>query len=191
MRQNWQMFIDPKIQNRLTPSVQHMVFQLGEKEQELFWMQFSSQSKDPTTMTLLAIFFPIQFFVLGEIGLGIAFMLTAHGCLVWGIIEWFLAAGRTRKYNDRIAITLIQGIRMSSQSGGNIQPQVVATPPPPPVFSTPRTIYPSQLTATPMQLEANANSEINCNNCNNNIIIPGELKWQPLQCPHCATPVKL
>lgn len=130
------MFIDPKIQGRLTTSVQHMVLQLGEKEQQMFWMQFPSQSKDPTVMTLLAIFFPIQFFLLGQIGLGVAFTLTGYGCCIWWVIEWFLAAGRARKYNDTIALTIIQGIRMSSQNEKIIHYHQTTTPPPPPPIAS-------------------------------------------------------
>jgi len=185
------MFIDPKIQERLTPSVRHMVLKLGEKEQQMFWMQFPSQSKDPTVMTLLAIFFPIQFFLLGQIGLGVAFFLTGYGCCIWWVIEWFLAAGRTRKYNDTIALTLIQGIRMSTQYGQTIHHPEISMPPPPPAFETAGSTYTSPLAAIPMQLGANGNSLIRCDNCNNSITIPSELKGQALQCPHCSVLINL
>jgi DNA-directed RNA polymerase subunit RPC12/RpoP len=184
------MFIDPKIQNRLTPSVQHMVLQLGEKEQQMFWMQFPSQSKDPTVMTLLAVFFPIQFFLLGQIGLGVAFILTGYGCCVWWVIEWFLAASRTRKYNDTIALTLIQGIQMSRQSGQTFQNPEITAPPPPPSFGVVGTTYTPPLAAIPVQINAKNNSEIKCDNCKQIMTLPGDLNGQAVQCPHCSALVK-
>lgn len=94
---------------------QHMVSQLTPKQQEAFWMQFTPQSKDPTVITLIAIFFPIQFFLLGKTGLGIAFLLTGGGCGIWIIVEWFLAAGRARQYNDELAQRIMMVVKSSNQ----------------------------------------------------------------------------
>lgn len=109
------MYIDPKIMNRVSTMTQHMVSQLTPKQQEIFWSQLAPQSKDPGTMTLLAIFFPIQFWLLGKIGLGIAFSLTGGGCGIWYIAEMFMAGGRTRQYNDELAQRIIMTIKASNQ----------------------------------------------------------------------------
>ncbi len=62
-------------------------------------------------MLLLAILFPIQLFFLGRIVLGILFLLTAGGFGVWYVIEWFLTPGRVRKYNQSLALQIVQDLQ--------------------------------------------------------------------------------
>jgi len=109
------MFVDPKIMNRLSTMTQHMVIQLTPKQQEGFWSQFAPQSKDPGTILLVSIFFPIQFFLLGKAGLGIAFLLTSGGCGIWWLVEIFAAKGRAIAYNDELAQRIMMMIKSSNQ----------------------------------------------------------------------------
>ena len=171
------MYIDPKNQARLSSAIQHAVMQLTDSEQKIFWMQFPSQSRDPAVMTLLAIFFPIQFFLISQIGLGVAFILTGYGCGIWWVVEWFLAAGRTRKYNDTIALNLIQGIRMN-QSRQFTNAPIVSTPPPPPLVSP--------LAAISAEDVPPADSLSRCGCCQQDIRIPANLKGRAIRCPHCS-----
>ena len=58
--------------------------------------------KDPTTILIISIllgFFGIDRFMLGEVGLGIAKLLTCGGCYIWWIIDMVNAQDLTRKYN--------------------------------------------------------------------------------------------
>ncbi|MCL2403744.1 MAG: TM2 domain-containing protein [Coriobacteriia bacterium] len=58
--------------------------------------------KDPTTLmivSLLAGTFGVDRFMLGETGLGVAKLLTAGGCGIWTIIDWFTVMKRTRELN--------------------------------------------------------------------------------------------
>lgn len=60
------------------------------------------QFKNPMTALLLSIFcgsLGVDRFYLGDTGLGIGKLLTAGGCGIWAIIDWFKIQGATREKN--------------------------------------------------------------------------------------------
>ena len=180
------MYIDHKIQSRLSLALQSTILQLTEPEQKIFWMQFPSQSRDPAVMTLLAIFFPIQFFLLSQIGLGVAFILTGYGCGIWWVVEWFLAAGRTRKYNDTIARNLIQGIRLNQTKQFTNDTNISTPPPPPLVMPLNPTTFVPPLAAVSAEDVPSVDSLSRCGCCQQEILIPAVLKGRAIKCPHCS-----
>ena len=66
---------------------------LDPAEQAQFESAYSRQRKDPTAALLLSIFLGVlgvDRFYIGDIGLGVAKLLTGGGFFIWGIIDWFL-----------------------------------------------------------------------------------------------------
>ena len=85
------------------------VNELGTRLSKLSQNQFNAiqgiQLKDPMIMLLLSFFlgsWGIDRFLLKEIGLGIIKLLTAGGCGIWTIIDWFLVMNRTREFNYKL-----------------------------------------------------------------------------------------
>ena len=58
--------------------------------------------KDPMMITIISVFvgsLGVDRFMIGDIGLGVAKLLTAGGCGVWSIIDWFIIGGKTKQKN--------------------------------------------------------------------------------------------
>ncbi|GET46885.1 TM2 domain-containing protein [Capnocytophaga felis] len=66
------------------------------------------QFKDPTTALLISILTPILAFsgidriYIGDVGLGLAKLLTCGGLGIWTIVDWFLIMDATRDKNSEI-----------------------------------------------------------------------------------------
>ncbi|MFO7977414.1 MAG: TM2 domain-containing protein [Bacteroidales bacterium] len=60
------------------------------------------QLKDPVLMLVISLIgghFGIDRFVIGDVGLGIAKLLTCGGLGIWTVVDWFLIMERTREKN--------------------------------------------------------------------------------------------
>lgn len=60
---------------------------------------------DPTILlivSLVAGHFGVDRFLIGDIGLGIAKLLTCGGLGIWTAVDWFLIMGRTRHNNVQV-----------------------------------------------------------------------------------------
>jgi TM2 domain-containing membrane protein YozV len=58
--------------------------------------------KDPTTILIVSIIgghFGIDRFLIGDVGLGIAKLLTCGGLGIWTMVDWFIIMGKTRELN--------------------------------------------------------------------------------------------
>lgn len=87
------------------------LMEMSDQQKTSFLSEYSRRKRSTGLMMLLAFFFPIQLFFLGRIGLGILFVLTGGGFGVWYVIEWFLTPGRVRKYNQSLALRIVQDLQ--------------------------------------------------------------------------------
>ncbi|MCK4460559.1 MAG: TM2 domain-containing protein [candidate division Zixibacteria bacterium] len=107
--------INPSIADKLPITVKSALSKMSSEEQMMFQEQFQKKSMSTGLMVFLAIFFPIQLFLLGKTGLGIVFILTAGGVWIWWIIEWFLTPKRVREYNEDVATKILTEMKIMSR----------------------------------------------------------------------------
>ena len=71
---------------------------------------YSLNLKDPTIILIVSLFaggLGIDRFMLGDTGMGVGKLLTAGGCGVWAIVDWFLVMGRARELNFQAVMQTI------------------------------------------------------------------------------------
>lgn len=103
MHQNYlQMYlmqVSKYIPSYAVPTLQQRLEGLSNEEIQALQMQ---ELRDPTMMLIVSLFggcLGIDRFLLGQMGLGIAKLLTMGFCGIWGIVDLFLIMEETRKYN--------------------------------------------------------------------------------------------
>lgn len=79
-------------------------------DDEKFALVSTVELKDPMTLTLISIFlgaFGVDRFMIGHIGMGFLKLLTAGGCGILAIIDWFMIAKKTREVNFNKVMTIL------------------------------------------------------------------------------------
>lgn len=75
---------------------------LSQIDDEAFRMLMAQDYKKPSTALILSLFFGylgVDRFYIGDIGLGVAKLITMGGFGVWTVIDWFLISNATRGNN--------------------------------------------------------------------------------------------
>ena len=94
------------------PLVQSALSKMTEEQKLTFESEYGRRKRSMPLLVVLAIFFPIQHFLLGKVGLGIALWLTIGGLGVWWFIEIFLTPKRVNDYNDAAAVNLARDVKI-------------------------------------------------------------------------------
>lgn len=79
--------------------------QLEKMDDKDFVRLQSLDYKNPTTLLIISLFlgpFGVDRFMLGQIGLGFAKLLTCGGVGVWTLIDWFTIIRRTEEMNFKL-----------------------------------------------------------------------------------------
>ena len=112
------MQVLPELEGEEMLFVSGLIKDMSDDQARTFAVAYRSQRRDPTTVLLLTllgfiILAGIQRFYLGQIGMGIAFLLTGGFCLIGTIIDLVNHKSLTFKYNQEKAQTLALTIRGS------------------------------------------------------------------------------
>lgn len=73
---------------------------LGEDDKVIINTRLKKELHSPLVHTLLAIFFPINHFLLGKVAKGLLFWFTGGGFGFWYIWNWFVAGRNVKSAND-------------------------------------------------------------------------------------------
>ncbi|HMY01209.1 MAG TPA: TM2 domain-containing protein, partial [Agitococcus sp.] len=109
---NMGLNVSNTVVDTLPSSLKQALGQMQEQQQATFEEEYKRKMKSPLTMQLLAIFFPVQHFLMGKTGLGILFWTTFFGFGVWWIIDVISISGRVKDYNEEIARTLLRDMKI-------------------------------------------------------------------------------
>jgi hypothetical protein len=102
------------VTDSLPSTVKSALSKMSAEQQSLFYDEYKRKSKNLGLLMVLAIVFPIQLFLLGKTGLGLAFLFTMCGGGIWWVIEIFMTPKRVKEYNADVATTIVRDMKIMS-----------------------------------------------------------------------------
>lgn len=106
--------IEESISKNLPMMLKEPLSKMSEEKQSIFVEEFKKRSKNVGIMTVLAVFLPIQLFLLGKTGLGLVYWLTLGGLGIWWVIEIFLTSKRVKEYNTDVGTQILRDMKLMS-----------------------------------------------------------------------------
>lgn len=104
--------IEPSIAKYLPMMIKEPLSKMPTEKQALFVEEYKKQCKSNGLMIALAILFPIQLFLLGKSGLGIAYWFTFGGMGVWWVVEIFLTPKRVSDFNGDVGMQIMRDMKL-------------------------------------------------------------------------------
>ena len=106
--------IASNIKDDLPSSILNAWGKMPPEEQAVFEDEYTRKRRSPVMFLVLAILFPIQFFLEGRIGMGILLWVTMFmGIgLIWWIVDIFMVYGRTKAFNEEVGRTLLRDMKI-------------------------------------------------------------------------------
>ena len=106
----------PELQGNEMMLIGNMLDEMSEKEASSFSSIYRTRRKDPQTILILCLIGflgigGIHRFVLGQIGMGILYILTAGLCYIGTIVDLFNYREMTDQYNMQIAEEVAYAVR--------------------------------------------------------------------------------
>ena len=97
-----QMYLTANAKYFKSSKIPMIEFALGSLEDDKYVKIQAIKLIDPMKITIISVLvgcFGIDRFMIRDIGLGIAILLTLGGCGFWAVIDWFLIGGKAKQKN--------------------------------------------------------------------------------------------
>ena len=103
----------PELSGKEQTAIQGLITNMGDEQAQQFAAAYRARRKDPMVILLTALlvfvgFAGINRFLLGQIGMGILYLLTGGLCLIGSIVDMINYQSLTLKYNLQEAQQIIQ-----------------------------------------------------------------------------------
>lgn len=109
----------PRLEGEELSFVQNLIKDLNENQAQLFASVYNARRRDPMLILLTALIgfigiAGVHRFIVGHIGMGILYVLTAGLCLIGTIVDLINYKRLSFEYNARVAQEVATSVRSSS-----------------------------------------------------------------------------
>ncbi|MCY4163023.1 MAG: TM2 domain-containing protein [bacterium] len=100
--------------SKLSPTVAMAIGNMSAGQRDVFDHEYRRAKRSTVVMVLLAVLFPIQFFLLDKTGLGVIYWLTFGFLGIGWVVFWFVTPSMVKEYNEQKANEIIRNIRYAA-----------------------------------------------------------------------------